>query len=180
VDIQADPPDPGAGSTTLLTVTVSGSAGGDRYAVPNVPVRLELSEKPDDASTLSATDLTTDVTGSATARLTLSRTRGRNVIKATSGSVTKQMVIDTLAGSRAGGGRVRHSAGVLNNVIPPIVSPWVLVGAAGVVLAGGFLMPYRRRLLGHLPGRRRPATPAAPVSSGRKPPEARRSAAPGG
>jgi len=133
LDIQLDPPDPGPGQATILTISVSGSRGTDRYAVTNARVDVALTEKPDDQATLDASSLTTDVTGSATVTLTTSRTRGRHVVEATSGGVSKQVLVDTLAGSQAGGGRARHSGSVVSPVAPA-VNPYYLVLAAGAIL----------------------------------------------
>ena len=198
IDFQADPQAPGPGESTVLTVTVSGSRGGDRYAVPNVDIELTLSEKPDQAASLSTTSLTSDVTGSALTRLTLSRTKGRHVVTATSGGASSHIVFDTLAGSTAGAGRARHSAGFITTVNPPVVNPALLFTGAAIFLVGGFLFPYRRRVMPRLRGGGGPiddpeGPPDAPaevapvpadqepsVSSGRKPRAARRSAAPGG
>jgi hypothetical protein len=144
LDIISDPQNPDAGGTALITVTISGSRGSDRYGVPNLPVTLQLVEKPDNQANLSATDLTTDVTGSAIARLTLSRARGRHVLKATGGGLTNQLLLDTLSGSRVTSGRARHD-GVLGLVKAPAVNPNFLFGAGVAVLVISFLLPYRRR-----------------------------------
>ena len=197
VDIQADNQKPGAGESTVLTVTVSGSRGSDRYAVPAAAVDVQLTEKPDDTARLSANTLTTDLSGSAMTRLTLSTTKGRHVVTATSGGISSRIVFDTLAGTTASASRARHSAGVITTKVPPIVDPNYLYLAAGFFLVGGFVLPYRKRVLGRF-RRARPAVaaaevtadppaevvpplpPSAPLSSGRKPRAARRSAAPGG
>ncbi|MFN2463486.1 MAG: hypothetical protein ABR573_06240 [Candidatus Dormibacteria bacterium] len=159
VDILADPQAPGPGDHTTLTITVSGSRGTDRYAVPAAHVDVELSEKPDDQASLSATSLTTDGTGSAATTLTLSKTKGRHVVTATSGGISGRVVFDTLAGSTASTGRARHSAGTLATRQPPI-NPVILFVAAALFVLGGFLFPYRTKL-----------------SFGRRPRPARRSAA---
>ena len=200
VDMLADPQKVGPGESTMLTVTVSGSRGVDRYAVPNVDVDVVLSEKPDEQASLAATHLKTDVTGSATTRLTLSHTKGRHVVTASSGGVSSHLVFDTLAGSTASTGRARHSAGVITTAVPPVVDPAYLFMAAGVFLVGGFVLPYRRHALRLVRRGGRPAAAEQPVvdappeiavpaataagdlevSSGRKPRAVRRSAAPGG
>lgn len=161
LDIQTDPSNPRPGTDVLVTVTLSGSSGADRYAVPNAPVTLELVEKPDDRATLSATNLTTDVTGSATARLTLSPTRGRHVVRATSGGLRNQALVDTLAGSTASSGRARHDGNLVQTRVAPVVDPMYLVAAAVLILVVSFLWPYRRRVF----GRRRAAVPASALAT---------------
>jgi hypothetical protein len=162
LDILADPQQPGPGESTQLTVTVSGSRDRDRYAVTGATVDLGLTVKPDDGSTLSATSVNTDITGSVTVKLTLSRTRGRTIVKAASGTISNQMLIDTLAGAQASAGRARHSS-TITLAPAPAVKPEYLEAAAVLVLLVSFLLPYRGRL-----------------SSGRKTPRPRQSAVPGG
>jgi hypothetical protein len=166
VDMLADPQHPGPGESTQLTVSVSGSRGSDRYAVTGATVDLGLAVQPDEGSTLSATSVTTDITGSVTVKLTLSKSRGRTIVMATSGGISNQMLIDTLAGARASAGRVRHSSTV-TPVPAQAVKPEYLVAVAVLVLVVSFLLPYRGRLW------------AARVSSGKKTPQARPSATPG-
>ncbi|MGI8609674.1 MAG: hypothetical protein ACR2MY_10685 [Candidatus Dormibacteria bacterium] len=145
-------------------MTLSGSRGSDRYAVPNAPVTLDLAEKPDDHASLSATALMTDVTGSAIARLTMSTTPGRHVIKASSGSLTNQVLIDTLLGTRASSGRAHHDGTVRTQFTSPVISPSYLFAAAGLTLLISFLLPYRRRLFRRHQGGR--ATPVAEAPGG--------------
>jgi len=158
VDIQAEPQKPGPGQSTLLTITVSGSGGSDRYAVPNAKVEVQLSEKPDAAATVSDSSLTTDVSGSATTKLTLSTTKGRHVVMATSSGVSSSMVFDTLSGATANTGRARHSARLTTAPPSPGLNPAFLLLAAGFFLVAGFLLPYRERVLARL----RPAPTAVP------------------
>ena len=146
LDILSDPSSPQAGDSALITVTLSGSRGADRYAVPKAPIALELVEKPDGQASLSATHLTTDVTGSVTARLTLSRARGRYVLKASYGSLSNQLLLDTLTGTRASTGRARHDGTIRVQAIAPVIDPSYLVAAAVLTLVVSFLLPYRRRV----------------------------------
>ncbi|MFN2465542.1 MAG: hypothetical protein ABR598_04680 [Candidatus Dormibacteria bacterium] len=161
IDILAEPRDPGPGASTVLTISVSASRGTDRYAVTDTQLDLSLVEKPDGQATLSATSVKTDVTGSATVRLTTSPVRGRHVVRAAAGSVANQLLIDTLAGA-ASGGRARHGSNVGVPPLHPAVNPLYLVGAAIAILMVSFLLPYRRRLLGLLRRSPKPAAQPAP------------------
>ena len=163
LQITADPPNAGPGTSALITVTVSGSRGSDRYAVTNAAVTLELVEKPESDATLSSTSLTTDVAGSAIAKLTLSKTRGRHVVKATSSGLSGQVLVDTLAGARASSTRAHHD-GILAQVKAPAIDPSYLVDLAGLILVVSFLLPYRRRAYAWL--RRRPSGPRTPREVG--------------
>lgn len=139
IDLAGDPASPRAGDVVTLVVTVSGQNGADRYGVAGATVILALVGSPGTDALLDATSLTTDASGTATAKLTMSKTPGRHIISATSGTLTTQYTIDSLAGasqvSRAG-----HS-GQLSSVPNPSGNPAILFIAAGIVLLIGFVGP---------------------------------------
>jgi hypothetical protein len=125
IDVAVDPADPAPGGTAVLTVLVRGHHGAARYGIPGAPVQVSLGQQPGSDAQLSATSLLTDSSGAATTVLTLSGTRGRHAIRATSGLLTTQSVIDTRVGPRPS---QRLDAGLDRDAF--------FVGAIGVLLIG--------------------------------------------
>jgi hypothetical protein len=147
IDIASDPSTPGPGDTATLTVTASGNRGLDRYGVKDVKIELKVSESPASDARVEPASVTTDSSGTATAKFTTSKTKGRNVVTATAGSVASDFNVDTLIGSTGALTRGRHGGNLDPTPAGTRLSPLLLFGAAGVLVAAGFLFPYRHRLL---------------------------------
>ncbi|MEA2647047.1 MAG: hypothetical protein QOE92_2130, partial [Chloroflexota bacterium] len=148
------------GEASTLTVTVSGTRGGDHYGVQGVTVDLKVTDSPGPDTVVDPATVTTDASGAATAKLTVSKTKGRNAVTATVGTVTTEFAIDTLSGSTGALTRSRHS-GVLDSSpsSAPRPDPMMLFTGAVLVLFGSFAIPYRRRLLGLIRSGRSAKTP---------------------
>jgi hypothetical protein len=151
IEISADPLSPGPGGSATLTITVSGTRGGDKYGVPGVTVQLAFAQAPAADAQLDPTSVTTDQTGTATTRLTLSKKAGRHLITASGGGLQSSLTLDTLAPPARDPTRARH---VEIDPLAPPAQPrdmTLFFYAAAVVLIVGFGAHYARR----------PARPAA-------------------
>lgn len=99
ISLASEPARPEPGAVATLVITVSGQNGADKYGVSGKNVDLVLKQSPGSDAKLDATSVTTDASGAATVKLTLSQTRGRHVVDATSKSLATEWVTDTLAGA---------------------------------------------------------------------------------
>jgi hypothetical protein len=134
-------PDPGTGAT--LVITVSGQNGADKYGVSGVNVDVALKQSPGPDAKLDATSVTTDASGAATVKLTLSQTRGRHVVSAATSGLSTEWVTDTLAGANLVS-RARHGGEIdVVPVAPSNTAATFFVGA-GFIFVLGFAWPYLR------------------------------------
>ena len=175
MDIVADPTDPGPGQTTTLTITASGVKGVDKYGVKAVQVSLQLTDAPGSDAKVDPASVTTDASGTATAKLTTSKTKGRNAVTATAGTLTTQFNTDTLLSSSGTLVRGRHSGNI--DPVPATaakINPALIFAIAASALLVGFVVPYRRRIVDHRHGiagsrRFRRAPKQRPVGGGPAP-----------
>jgi hypothetical protein len=147
----SEPAKPEPSIVATLVITVSGQNGADKYGVSGKNVGVVLKLSPGSDAKLDATSVTTDASGAATVKLTLSQTRGQHVVDATSESLSTEWVTDTLAGANLVS-RARHGGEI--DAVPVVASnnsTIFFVGAAFVLLLG-FSWPY---LIGLWRSRRR-------------------------
>jgi hypothetical protein len=171
MDVSADPPNPGPGNTTTLIITASGSRGADKYGVKDVKITLKVTDSPRSDAKVDPTSVTTDASGTATAKLTTSHTKGANVVSASAGTLTSEFNIDTLLGSSGTVTRGRHQGSIdpAGSSIPH-VSPLLIFAVAVTVMVVGFLFPYRRGIRKLFPGSSGPDdTPKKPKRPKRAP-----------
>jgi hypothetical protein len=145
LEITSEPVDPNPGTTVNLTVTVSGVKEGNKYGIAGVELALALTEKPSDDSSISPATATTDDSGTATSKLTLSRQRGRHVVTATGGGLSGQATIDTLLPPNQDPTRARHTGTLDTSLTWQRFNPIPLFLAAVAVLIAGFGWPYLKR-----------------------------------
>jgi hypothetical protein len=141
ISLASEPARPEPGAVATLVITVSGQNGADKYGVSGKNVDLVLKQSPGSNAKLDATSVTTNASGAATVKLTLSQTRGRHVVDATSKSLATEWVTDTLAGANLVS-RARHG-GEIDAV--PVAAPnnaAIFFVGAGFVLLLGFAWPY--------------------------------------
>jgi hypothetical protein len=157
----SEPLNPDPGGVATLVITVSGQNGADKYGVGDKNVEVVLKQSPGSDARLDANSVTTDASGAATVKLTLSRTRGRHVVDATSEGLSTEWVTDTLAGANLTS-RARHGGEI--DAVPTVAgnNSTIFFAAAGIVLAVGFGWPY---LLGLWRSRGRPL-PSWPLRVG--------------
>jgi hypothetical protein len=155
ISLASEPANPEPGGVATLVITVSGQNGADKYGVSGKNVDVVLKQSPAPDAKLDATSVTTDASGAATVKLTLSQTRGRHVVDATSDGLSTEWVTDTLAGANLVS-RARHGGEI--DVVPVVApnSSALFFSAAALVLLLGFGWPY---LFGLWRSRRRRQSP---------------------
>ena len=141
----ADPANPGPAQATTLTITASGIHGIDKYGVKGVEVILKVTQAPGSDAKVDPATVTTDASGTATAKFTTSKTKGRNAVIAAAGALTTQFNIDTLLGNSGPIVRGRHSGNLDPVAAPaPRFNPTPIFAIAGLALVLSFVVPYRR------------------------------------
>jgi hypothetical protein len=147
----SEPAYPQPGTVATLVITVSGQNGTDKYGVAGATVNVVLAQKPAADAKLDNTSVTTDASGAATVKLTLSQTKGRHVVDATSGGLSTEWAADTLAGANLVS-RARHGGEIDSTPVVNHNNPTIFFVSAGVVIFAGYLWPVvvgrerRRRL----------------------------------
>lgn len=162
ISMASEPANPEPGAVATLVITVSGQNGADKYGVSGKNVDVVLKQSPGSNAKLGATSVTTDASGAATVKLTLSQTRGRHVVDATSESLSTEWATDTLAGANLVS-RARHGGEI--DAVPVVASnnATIFFVGAGFILLLGFASPY-------LIGRWRAAPAAPPGTAASRPP----------
>ncbi len=137
----SEPANPDPGTVATLVITVSGQNGADKYGVSGQNVAVVLKQSPGPDAKLDATSVTTDASGAGTIRLTMSQTRGRHVVDATSNSISTEWVTDTLAGANLVS-RARHGGEIDAVPVTAANNAAIFFVGAGFVLVLGFAWPY--------------------------------------
>jgi hypothetical protein len=128
-----------------LVITVSGQNGPDRYGLAGKNVDVTIKQSPSSDAKLDAASVTTDSAGAATVKLTLSQTRGRHVVDATSEGLSTEWVTDTLAGASLLS-RARHGGEIDAVPVMAANNPAIYFAAAGLALVLGFAWPHLIRV----------------------------------
>jgi hypothetical protein len=155
ISMTSEPADPGPGGVVTLVITVSGQNGSDKYGLAGKNVDVTLKQSPSSDAKLDATSVTTDSGGAAIVKLTLSQTRGRHVVDATSEGLSTQWTIDTLAGASLIS-RARHGGEIDTTPVVAANNAAIFFAAAGLTLLLGFAWPYLIRLWRWWRGRQPP------------------------
>jgi hypothetical protein len=160
IAMASEPADPSPGAVVTLVITVSGQNGPDKYGLAGKNVDVTLKQSPRSDARLDATSVTTDSGGAATVKLTLSQTRGRHVVDATSEGLSTEWATDTLAGaSRIS--RARHGGEIDTAPVVAANKAAIFFAAAALTLVLGFAWPYRIHLWRWWHGRQPPGSPQA-------------------